>query len=192
MNEWPFWGSCGAALCGPVKVRSGPSTFRRQTFAHNIAAPASCAFQPLDSENRDGTHRPLMTSAWLQPVPSSRFLADLLNAIRQTESANSAEPADLSSDNIRPPLLPPVMRGKALRSLIRIHTMPVLDGQSLPRRLLTCPASAAVRLAVPDLASGRSRPERQPVGFVVVFLRQPRRSRFGAGWGSPRIMASSW
>lgn len=32
----------------------------------------------------------------------------------------------------------------------------------------------------------------RPVGFVVAFLRRARRSRVGAGWGSPRIMSCAW
>ena len=32
----------------------------------------------------------------------------------------------------------------------------------------------------------------RPVGSVVVFLRRARRSRVGAGWGSPRIVFLAW
>jgi hypothetical protein len=58
--------------------------------------------------------------------------------------------SNFSSDNSRPPFLPPVMQGKALRFQIRIHTMPFFGGQPLPRRLCTCPALAVTAAAVPD------------------------------------------
>src|SRR5690606_23732700 len=51
--------------------------------------------------------------------------------------------------NIRPPLLPPVLRGKALRFLIRIRTMPFIGGQPLPRGLFSRPAPAIAACAVP-------------------------------------------
>lgn len=38
------------------------------------------------------------------------------------------------------PLLPPDTQRQSLRFLIRIHAMPFVGGQSLPRRLLSCPA----------------------------------------------------
>lgn len=56
---------------------------------------------------------------------------------------------DLPSDNTRPPLLPPVMREKALRFQVRIHAMPFVGGQPLPHRLLTCPALTAHGLGGP-------------------------------------------
>ncbi len=42
-------------------------------------------------------------------------------------------------DNSRPPLLPPVLRRKALRFQTRIYTMPFLGGQPLPRGLFSRP-----------------------------------------------------
>ena len=47
-------------------------------------------------------------------------------------------------------------REKALRFQIRINTIPCIEGQPLPRRLLTCPALAVVAAAVPDPLSRAS------------------------------------
>ncbi len=96
-------------------------------------------------------------------------------------------------NNNRPPLLPPGLQGKDLRFQIRIYAMPYFGGQPLPRRLLTCPAFAAVRLSGPRSVSPVSHTQEQPpVGFIVAFLRQSRRCRSDAGWGSPRIIVHIW
>lgn len=55
--------------------------------------------------------------------------------------------------NTRPPLLPPVMQGKAHRFQIRIHAIPCTGGLPLPRRLFTCPALADMAAAVRSVAS---------------------------------------
>ena len=99
----------------------------------------------------------------------------------------------ISPDNIRPPLLPPVLQEKALRSQIRIYAMPGIEGQPLPLWLFTRPAPGCrtpSRSPIRHLAP-QHRVQR-PVGFVVAFLRRARRSRVGAGWGSPRIISCAW
>lgn len=66
----------------------------------------------------------------------------------------------------------PRLQGKDLRSQIRIYAMPFFGGQPLPRRRLTCPASAAVRLSSPRSVSPASHTQEQPpVDFIVAFLR---------------------
>lgn len=87
----------------------------------------------------------------------------------------------------------PRLQGKDLRFQIRIYAMPFFGGQPLPRRRLTCPASAAVRLSGPRSVSPASHTQEQPpVGFIVALLCQSRRCRSGAGWGSPRIIVHIW
>lgn len=86
------------------------------------------------------------------------------------------------------PVPSPRLQGKALR-LTRICAMPFFGGQPLPRRLLTCPAFRRFghpRSPIHQVVPGRSL---WPVGSVIAFLRQARRSRLGAGWGSPRVIA---
>jgi len=98
-----------------------------------------------------------------------------------------------ASGNSRPPLLPPGLRGKALLFLVRIHAMPVLGGQPLPRGLFSRPAPGRRAPARSPIRHVVAWPRlHRPVGFVVAFLRRPRRSRSGAGWGSPRTMSRAW
>jgi hypothetical protein len=56
----------------------------------------------------------------------------------------------------------------------------------LPRLDCLQPQQSPIRHIAPWHRFGR------PVGFVVVFLRRARRSRIGAGWGSPRIVFLAW
>ncbi len=82
----------------------------------------------------------------------------------------------------------PDMQGKALRFQIRIHTMPFIGGQPLPRRLLTCPALADVAAAVPD-PSHRASCSISPVGgyhrhVSAPCQKEPRRRGVGVVPGS--------
>lgn len=74
---------------------------------------------------------------------------------------------EISLGNSRPPFLPPALQGKALRQ-VRIHAVPFLGGQPLPRRLLTCPASAASRLGSPRYVTPPDR------GCTVRWVSYPR------------------
>lgn len=58
-----------------------------------------------------------------------------------------------------------------------------------PRAFLPPRPRPTLAQAVPDPSHHASAWLYRPVGSVVVFLRRPRRSRSGAGWGSPRIIA---